>query len=236
MSEVKRVAVITGSYKGLGLETGIQLAEKGLQVVLTSRDRLKGEAVAEQLNRDGIPVDYHQLDVTNALSIKELAGYIRDKYTRWDVLVNNAGIFPDADSGSIFNANLDVIRHTLNTNTLGAVNMAQVAVPFMKTNNYGRIVNVSSGMGQLEDMGGKYTSYRLSKTALNAVTRILSAELVGTNILVNSVCPGWVRTDMGGSSATRSVQEGADTIVWLATLADGVASGGFYRDRQIIPW
>ncbi|AFY71807.1 short-chain dehydrogenase/reductase SDR [Thalassoporum mexicanum PCC 7367] len=236
MSEAKRVAVITGSYKGLGLETGIQLVEKGLQVILTSRDRLKGEPVAAKLKEDGIPVDYHQLDVTNPLSISELTGYVRDTYGHWDVLVNNAGIFPDADSGTIFNADLDIIRHTLNTNTLGALNMAQVAVPFMKANNYGRIVNVSSGMGQLDDMGGQYASYRISKTALNAVTRILNAELVGTNILVNSVCPGWVRTDMGGSSAARSVQEGADTIVWLATLADGSPSGGFFRDRQSIPW
>jgi NAD(P)-dependent dehydrogenase (short-subunit alcohol dehydrogenase family) len=235
MSEAKRVAVVTGANRGLGLETGTQLAEKGLEVVLTSRDRLKGEAIATQLNRDGIPIDYHQLDVTNPISIKELAAYVRDKYGRWDVLVNNAGIFPDADSGSILSANLEIIRHTLNTNTLGALNMIQVAVPFMKTANYGRVVNVASGMGQLDDMGGQYASYRLSKTALNAVTRILSAELVGTNVLVNSVCPGWVRTDMGGSSATRSVQDGADTIVWLATLPDGSASGIRLQQCRINP-
>jgi NAD(P)-dependent dehydrogenase (short-subunit alcohol dehydrogenase family) len=124
----------------------------------------------------------------------------------------------------------------METNVYGVLRVTQALIPLMKKQNYGRIVNVSSGMGQLHDMGGGSTGYRISKTALNALTRIFASELQGTNILVNSVCPGWVKTDMGGENASRTPEEGVDTIVWLATLADGGATGGFFRDRKSIDW
>ncbi len=137
---------------------------------------------------------------------------------------------------SIFQADASLLRETFETNTLGPLFVAIALVPLMRRNDYGRIVNVSSGMGQLSDMDGGYPGYRISKTALNAVTVILARELEDTNIKVNAVCPGWVRTDMGGASATRSPEEGADTIVWLATLPDDGPSGGFFRDRRPIDW
>ncbi len=154
------------------------------------------------------------------------------------MLVNNAGIYIDyqADSNSILNAKVDTLRQTIETNVYGVLQITQALIPLMKEQNYGRIVNVSSGMGQLNDMQGGSPGYRVSKTALNALTRIFASELKGTNILVNSVCPGWVKTDMGGSEAPRTPEQGVDTIVWLATLPDGSATGGFFRDRQPIDW
>ncbi|HSS66369.1 MAG TPA: SDR family NAD(P)-dependent oxidoreductase, partial [Gammaproteobacteria bacterium] len=137
---------------------------------------------------------------------------------------------------SIFQAERELLRESFDVNTLGPLLVAKSLVPLMRRNDYGRIVNVSSGMGQLSDMDGGYPGYRISKTALNAVTVILARELEGTNIKANSVCPGWVRTDMGGDNAPRSPEQGADTIVWLATLPDDGPSGGFFRDRKRIAW
>ncbi len=181
---------------------------------------------------------YHPLDVTEAGSIERLKQFLTQEFGRCDVLVNNAGIFPDLQetSTSIFHAQADTLRHAMETNVFGALRLSQALVPLMKIHHYGRIVNVSSGMGQLSEMNGGYPAYRLSKTALNALTRILADELKGTNILVNSVCPGWVKTDMGGADASRTPKEGADTIVWLATLPEGSTTGGFFRDRQPIDW
>ena len=165
------------------------------------------------------------------------------EFGRLDVLVNNAGILldpprhpPDAEGASIFNTKLDTIRGSLEANTFGALRLAQKFVPLMVKNGYGRVVNLSSGMGQLSDMNGGWPGYRISKVALNAVTRIFADETKGTNILVNSVCPGWVRTDMGGQEAELSPAEGADTIVWAATLPEGGPTGGFFRERERIDW
>jgi NAD(P)-dependent dehydrogenase (short-subunit alcohol dehydrogenase family) len=232
-----RIAVVTGANRGLGLETCRQLAQQGYQVILTSRDAVKGEAAAASLQQQGLTVTFHPLEVTDPDSVAALANFLQQQFHRLDVLVNNAGILPDPmNHSSVFEANIDTVRQAMETNVYGALRLCQALVPLMKANGYGRIVNVSSGMGQLSEMNGGYPAYRFSKTALNALTRILADELQGTNILVNSVCPGWVRTDMGGPSAPRLVEQGADTIVWLATLPDGSASGGFYRDRQPIPW
>lgn len=128
------------------------------------------------------------------------------------------------------------INRAMTTNVYGPLLMSQALVPLMKKNNYGRVVNISSGLGQLSDMGGGYPAYRISKTAINALTRMFAGELKDDNILVNSMCPGWVKTDMGGPDAPRDVQEGADTAVWLATLPDNGPRGKFFRDRQEIPW
>jgi NAD(P)-dependent dehydrogenase (short-subunit alcohol dehydrogenase family) len=239
MNANQKIAIVTGANRGLGFETCRQLARQGLQLVFTSRDVAKGKTATEKLKSEGIEVTYHPLDVTREESIEQLQQFIRQQFGRLDVLVNNAGIFPDPidfEAGSIFQAKVDTLKTAMETNVYGPLQLCQAFIPLMKEHDYGRVVNVSSGMGQLSDMGVGYAGYRLSKTALNAVTRILAAELKDTNILVNSVCPGWVRTDMGGPEAPRTPEEGVETIVWLATLPDNGPTGGFFRDKQPIAW
>jgi NAD(P)-dependent dehydrogenase (short-subunit alcohol dehydrogenase family) len=235
MSNAK-IAVVTGGNRGIGFETCRQLAKQGLQVILTSREPERGQRAVETLGSEGLNVIYHPLTVTDADSVAQLTAFLQDQFGRVDALVNNAGVYLDPDGSSVFEAEIDTLRQTMETNLYAPLRLAQAIAPMMRQQNYGRIVNVSSGMGQLTQMGSGAPAYRLSKTALNALTRILAAELEGTNILVNSVCPGWVRTDMGGESAPRSPEQGADTIVWLATLPDDSPTGGFFRDRAPIPW
>lgn len=234
----QRIALITGANRGIGLEICRQLAQKKeITVILTSRDEKKGREQARRLG-----TDYRALDVTDSKSISQCVDSIVKEYGRIDILINNAGIFPDTQnnsasgSSSVFDASLDTLRRGMETNVYGPLLLCQKIVPLMKKNKYGRIVNMSSGMGQLSDMNGGYPAYRISKTSLNALTRILNDELKGANILVNSMCPGWVKTDMGGPNAVRELPEGADTAVYLATLPDGGPSGGFFRDRKEIPW
>ncbi len=232
------VAVVTGAYRGLGLETCRQLAAKRHTVILTARREREGRAAAERLRAEGLDVAFHLLDVTDEQSVAQLAAFVRDTFGRLDVLVNNAGIFPDPTPGSgregVFDARLETVRRGLETNTLAPLRLCQALIPLMR--GRGRVVNVSSGMGQLSEMNGGCPGYRLSKTALNALTRILADELGGTGIKVNSVCPGWVRTDMGGPEATLSVEEGAAGILWAATLPDDGPTGGFFRNGEPIPW
>jgi NAD(P)-dependent dehydrogenase (short-subunit alcohol dehydrogenase family) len=233
----KKVAVVTGGNRGLGFEASRQLAKLQYQVVLTSRDEAKGKAAADKLQSEGLDVTFHPLDVTSDQSSRKLAEFISQQFGKLDVLVNNAAIYIDeVGNNSVFDAKIDTVQQTMETNVYGVLRVTQALIPLMKKQNYGRIVNVSSGMGQLHDMGGGYTGYRLSKTALNALTRIFASELQGTNILVNSVCPGWVKTDMGGANAPRTPEQGVNTIVWLATLADDGATGGFFRDKKAIDW
>ncbi|HEY9763978.1 MAG TPA: SDR family oxidoreductase [Trichocoleus sp.] len=236
MAAEQRVALVTGANRGLGLETARQLAQQDIRVILGSRDPDKGEAAAAQLRQQGGDAVARQLDVADESSVKTLAQSLESEFGRIDILVNNAGIMPDRSGGSVFSPGLDSIRAAMETNVYGPILLAQAFIPLMKRQNYGRIVNVSSGLGQLSEMGGGYTAYRLSKTALNAATRILASELEGSNIKVNAVCPGWVQTDMGGPNAPRTPEQGADTIAWLATLPDDAPSGLFWRDRTPIPW
>jgi NAD(P)-dependent dehydrogenase (short-subunit alcohol dehydrogenase family) len=230
------IAVITGGNRGLGLETCRELASRGLHVILTSRDPDKGREAVDRLVGEGLSVEFHPLDVADPASIDALAHYLRREIGRVDVLVNNAGVFldPPGGDGSVLRADVDLITRSIEINTLGPLRLAQSLVPLMRPGS--RIVNVSSGMGQLDEMNGGSPGYRISKTALNALTRILAGELREREIKVNSVCPGWVRTDMGGANAERSVQEGSETIVWAATLGPDGPSGGFFRDRRPIPW
>ncbi len=238
----KPVAVVTGANRGLGLETARQLAQRGLRVIVTSRNISKGETAVENLLREGLDILFQPLDVASEASVADLGSFIHSRCGRVDVLVNNAGVFLDihgseeTGNASVFNASLETLTATLKTNLFGPLLLAQELVPLMKQQHYGRIVNISSGMGQLSEMEGRSPAYRISKTALNALTRILAAETQGFNILVNSVCPGWVRTDMGGPQAERSIEQGAAGIVWAATLPDDGPNGGFFRDGQPIPW
>lgn len=236
MAQEQRIALITGGNRGLGFATAQQLAAAGMKVLIGSRDAEKGEAAAQKFQHQGLDVQSYQLSVTDRGGVKVLAQLIESKFGRLDVLINNAGIYPDSDGSTLLSTNLGAIREALETNTYGPITLCQAFVPLMQANGYGRIVNVSSGMGQLDDMQGGSPAYRLSKTALNAVTKMLAAELNGTNIKVNCVCPGWVRTDMGGSEAPRSPEAGADTIAWLAQLPDDAPSGLFWRDRSPIAW
>lgn len=235
MSTTKRVAVVTGANRGIGFETCRQLAKKEIQVILTSRDEVKGKAAAEKLQAEGLDVSYYPLDVTNSDSVQRLAQFIKSEEGQLDILVNNAGVLIDS-SDSLLNTEIDTLRETMDTNLTGPLLLCQALIPLMQEHNYGRVVNVSSGAGQLSDMTSGYPSYRISKTALNALTRLIANELKGTNILVNSVCPGWVKTDMGGANASKTPEQGADTVVWLATLPANGPTSGFFRDRQPIPW
>lgn len=227
-----RIALVSGGNRGIGLEICRQLAERGHTVVMGSRDEEKGHAATQGLEGEVIP---HQLDVADVESVDRMAAFLEEEFGRLDVLVNNAGIANDDGQRGV-DADLGRVREALEANVLGAWRLCQVAIPLMQRGGYGRIVNVSTGMAALEDMGGGSPGYRVSKTALNALTRILSSELRGSGILVNSVCPGWVQTDMGGSSASRPVEEGADGLVWAATLPNNGPTGGFFRDQRPIAW
>jgi NAD(P)-dependent dehydrogenase (short-subunit alcohol dehydrogenase family) len=236
------VALVTGSNRGIGFEIAKQLAMKNIQVVLTSRNSANGEVALKRLTRDdgGIKkVVSMQLDVSNQVSVDRLLNEVEKTFGRLDILVNNAAILIDRDDVVASNADLETVKTTLETNLIGAWRMCKAFIPLMRKNNYGRIVNVSSGAGEFEYMatsGGYWPAYSVSKASLNALTVMLASELKGTNILVNAVCPGWVRTDMGGSNATRSVEEGAATPVWLATLPDGGPSGQNFYDKKQISW
>jgi NAD(P)-dependent dehydrogenase (short-subunit alcohol dehydrogenase family) len=232
MTENARVALVSGGNRGVGLEICRQLADRDIAVILGSRDEVSGRKAAENLAGNVVA---RQLDVTDEKSVDRLASFVEEEFGRLDILVNNAGVANDEGQRGI-DADLDRVREALEANLFGAWRLCEVAVTLMQRGGYGRIVNVSSGMGALEDMGGGSPGYRISKTALNALTRILASELRGSGILVNSVCPGWVQTDMGGSRAPRPVEEGADTPVWAATLPKGGPTGGFFRDRRPISW
>ena len=232
------VAVVTGGNRGIGSEIARQLAKRGMQVVLTSRDPAKGEATCAKINAEcgigGGGAATFKLDVTDAAGIKALAAHVSAQFGRLDVLVNNAGVQIDPKGSRALTSDLQTYRDTFEINVLAPLALTQALLPLMKKN--GRIVNVSSGLGQLSDMTSGTPAYRMSKTALNALTRMLAAEVRGTNILVNSMSPGWVKSDMGGPFAPRTLEQGADTAVWLATLPEGGPSGGFYYDRAPIAW
>ncbi len=241
MSETGRVAVVTGANRGIGLWTCRELVKLGLKVVLTSRDDSKGQQAAAQLGDEGIELDHHQLDVCDEESLEAFSAELRERYGRLDVLINNAGaVFEPAGSKgratSIFDIEIDSFNKSFETNTLGALRCCRHLLPLMRDNGYGRVVNVSTGLASLTEMASGWPAYRVSKAALNAVTLILAAELEGTNIKVNSVCPGWVQTDLGGPDASRPIEDSVDTILWLATLRDEGPSGGFFRDCKLVPW
>lgn len=231
------MALVTGANRGIGLEIARQLATLGNLVVLGSRDISLAETAAKSIQSKTCLVIPAQLDVTDHNSVDKVFRMIRSNYGRLDILVNNAGILID-ETDLPSKIDPDVVLKTFETNVLGPLRMCEAAIPLMKQNHYGRIVNVSSGAGQLESLTESLYSpaYSLSKANLNALTIMLAREMRGTNVLVNSMSPGWVRTDMGGPNAPRSVKQGADTAVWLATLPDGGPTGGFFQDRKKIDW
>jgi NAD(P)-dependent dehydrogenase (short-subunit alcohol dehydrogenase family) len=234
MSNSAPVIVVTGGNRGIGYEICRQLVERGAQVVLTARKPEAGEQAVKKLAAQNSSARFHPLNVTEPESIAALREFLERTFGHLDVLINNAGIITD-EGASGLEVKLATVRATLETNTLGPVYLAQTLAPLLKRSRGGRIVNMSSGMGALSDMEGGSAAYRISKAALNAVTGILAAELRGA-VAVNSMCPGWVKTDMGGANAERDVSQGADTAVWLALDAPQDLTGKFLRDRKVIPW
>jgi NAD(P)-dependent dehydrogenase (short-subunit alcohol dehydrogenase family) len=229
------VAVVTGANRGLGLETCRQLAERGYRVVLTSRDVSQGEGAARSLAERGGDVVHHPLDVADPASIRELCEWVEAEQGGADVLVNNAAVLVDEEHSAL-DVGIDALRVTFAVNTFGPALLCGALVPGMMRRGYGRVVNVSSGAGQLSTMTDYAPAYSMSKAALNALTRLIADAARGTDVLINAADPGWVRTGMGGSRAPRSVADGADTVVWLATLPSGGPTGGFFHDRKPIPW
>jgi NAD(P)-dependent dehydrogenase (short-subunit alcohol dehydrogenase family) len=233
----KQVAVVTGANRGIGLEVSRQLADDGLCVVMTGRNESEGMTARDSLDTDGRDVRFHQLDVTNDADVTSLAAYLEQAFGRLDVLVNNAGILFDDDrlEASVLNVSLERIRLTMEVNFYGALRVCQGMAALLCKSGAGRVVNVSSGLGQLDNMVDGYPAYGVSKTSLNALTRLYADALRKDDVLVNAMCPGLVATDMGGPKG-RPVREGADTASWLATLPNDGPTGGLFRDRQPIPW
>jgi NAD(P)-dependent dehydrogenase (short-subunit alcohol dehydrogenase family) len=232
---VEKIVLITGANRGIGLETARQLARRGWHVVVGARDPGSGERTAADLRAAGGKATSLPLDVADSGSIRAAADAFARQFDRLDVLINNAGIYPD-QGVTILTVPRDTMAKTFATNTFGALEVAQAFLPPLRKSAAARVVNVSSGYGQLDGMSPDVPSYCLSKLALNGVTILLAQALAGDRIAVNSMCPGWVRTDMGGPNAARSVEEGADTAVWLADEAPQHLTGRFFRDRKEIPW
>jgi NAD(P)-dependent dehydrogenase (short-subunit alcohol dehydrogenase family) len=230
----QRVALVTGANRGLGLETSRQLLERGLRVVMTGRDERAVQRARQSLGADDATLAV-RMDVADPASIQTAERTITRKFGAVDVLVNNAAVLL-FENGDVLAIPADGFRKTFDTNVFGAIETCRVFVPAMAEKGYGRVVNVSSGAGQLSTMTTYAPAYSMSKAALNAFTRILAATYRDSGVLANAVDPGWVRTDMGGPSAPRSVEQGAETIVWLATLPDRGPTGGFFHDRRQAAW
>lgn len=230
----KKIALVTGSNRGIGKEIVKQLADMGHDVYLTARDEMKTIMIFEELKNKYPNILFQQLDVTNARSVEKCRKSVEKECGRLDILINNAGIMDK--EGSALETDMKTIEEVIKTNTIGAMRMCQAFVPLMKKHNYGRIVNMSSKLGRLSTMETGNPGYRVSKAGLNAITRIIAEEVKDNNILVNAMCPGWTKTEMGGNKAPRSVKKAAETAIWLATMRDGGGSGNFYHDKKKIAW
>ena len=229
-----KIALVTGANKGIGREVARQLAAKGFHVFLGARDSDAGRKAANEIAKKSGKMTFLKIDVADNSSVTASAREFSKIAGHLDVLVNNAGIIADGDN-AILEISDELLRKTLETNALGALRVTRAFVPLLSKSKAPRVINVSSGGGQLTGgADGWSPAYCISKTALNGVTSQLAAAL--SKFAINSVCPGWVRTDMGGRGATRSVEEGADTIVWLASDAPQNLTGKFLRDRKEIPW
>jgi NAD(P)-dependent dehydrogenase (short-subunit alcohol dehydrogenase family) len=232
----KRIAIVTGANRGIGLEIARQLMKNDVFVVVGCRGEDKCGAALALLSLGGPNVAAQPLDVNDTHSVRAFVSHVSKKHGKPSILVNNAGVFPESRGARVTETSTSYWRATFETNLFGAMRMCREVVPIMEAVRYGRIVNVSSGLGQMSQMGAGTPAYRVSKAALNALTITLAAEVKSHGILVNSMSPGWVRTDMGGENAPRSVEEGADTAVWLCLLPSSGPTGQFFRDRQPIPW
>jgi NAD(P)-dependent dehydrogenase (short-subunit alcohol dehydrogenase family) len=240
MSEMSsRLALVTGGNRGIGFDIARQLAARGVCVVIGARDIDKGRSAAKMLTGAGGAVAAVGLDVTDAESIRRACSDVERQHGAIDILVNNAAILIDGPGGfssSLFDMTDETAQRTWETNLLGPARLIQTIVPGMTARGYGRVVNLSSRAGQLAQMRAGFPAYRMSKAALNALTRITAAEVGAGNVKVNAMCPGWCRTEMGGREAERAPSEGAKTAVWLATLPESGPNGGFFHDQKEIAW
>ena len=231
----KKIVLVTGANRGIGYEISKQFAWIGYKVIMTGRNELQLKESAKQLVDEGCDVEFKAMDVRKHLPIRYLGQYIDREYGRLDVIINNAGVMLDPEMVGL-NTSPKEIKETMETNTFGPLRVCKELVPIMVKNNQGIIINVSSAYGAISGNGVDSPAYRISKSSLNMLTRILSDELVNTNIKVNAVCPGWVRTDMGGQNAPTLPEDAAASIVWMATSQELVLSGKFYQNRKVIAW
>jgi NAD(P)-dependent dehydrogenase (short-subunit alcohol dehydrogenase family) len=227
-TEPKKIAIVTGANRGLGLAASQNLSKKGFEVWMLGRKK----AVIEKIAASVPDAKAFECDLSDSESIARFSKLALKEEKPIDVLINNAGVFVDSKDQE----KPEAILLTFTTNTMGPFLLSKALLPLLKKSKNACIVNVSSGMGGLTEMNGGYAAYRMSKTALNAVTRILHDECEGSSVKVNSVCPGWVKTDMGGAGASRSIEKGVSGILWAATLPKSGPSGGFYRDGERIDW
>lgn len=242
-----KIAIITGANRGLGFETARQLRALGAHVVLTGRDldrleRAQAELAGASPDREAAPgqpdhreILIHALDVSDDAGVEAFFNWLDNRFGRLDILINNAGVLAGGYTTDLQSSSAELIAETIDVNALGAWRLMRHAIPMMNAQGFGRVVNVSSGMGALTDMGSGAVPYRVSKTVLNALTKLAAFE-TAENVLVNAVCPGWVRTQMGGPNATRDIEAGGHSIVWGATLGPEGPNGGFFRDGQPIAW
>jgi NAD(P)-dependent dehydrogenase (short-subunit alcohol dehydrogenase family) len=229
-----RIALITGANRGIGLETGKQLLEKGWTVIFTARNMAEGRPLVNEMRETHKTAWFVQLNVDEQESIDYMAEYVMKEHGKLDVLINNAGVFLD-ENRSTLNVDIEDLRRTMETNVYGPLLVTRALLPVLKRSDDPRVINVSSEMGQLSGMGGGSPAYRVSKAALNALTVVQSNDFAAEGVKVNTIHPGWVRTDMGGPNAPKSLEEGADTAVWLATEPE-IPSGKFFYQRKEMAW
>ena len=249
MEANRKIAVITGSHKGLGLAIARKLALiENILVIITSRKESDGQVAQQKLKTEGIDVDFHQLDVSDTSSVNRFIEWVTSAHGGVDILINNAGVNPSQvpEEDSILTAKPETIMNTFSTNAIGALRMCQAVIPLMQQKGYGRIVNVSTEMASLQQIPQDFypssPSYRISKVGLNAVATLLAKEVKNTNILINNYSPGWMKTDIGGKDAPFTAEEGAETAVYLATLPEGGSQAGFFAEMRkfggpvVLPW
>jgi NAD(P)-dependent dehydrogenase (short-subunit alcohol dehydrogenase family) len=235
-----KTALVTGANRGLGFETARELARAGFKVYFSARSEEKAKFAIDEFAKENLSTEFVKIDVTKTNDIRAFHARLKESGENLDVLINNAGVFLESlheagDESSILRVDPVIILKTIETNTVGPIKLIQSLAPLMLEAGGGRIINISSGMGAFSEMEGLFPGYRVSKTALNSVTKICHEEFKDSNIIVNSVCPGWCRTDMGGDNAVRSALEGVETTVWLATT-DNPPRGKLLRDKEVIEW
>lgn len=230
-----KIAVVTGANRGIGLEICRQLASQGIHVILTARTPEKGIYAVKKLAQEGCLTEFYPLDVTNSEQIQTLINYIDTTFGRLDILINNAGIYLDQHQPAL-TISAETILKAVETDVCGTFSISKAAILLMQKNNYGRIVNLSSTSSQIINMNDLGLAYKICKTSINVITAVLANTVKDQNILINSAAPGWIKTDMGGEQALLSIEEGADTPVWLATLPDNSISGQLFLKRKSLPW
>jgi NAD(P)-dependent dehydrogenase (short-subunit alcohol dehydrogenase family) len=235
MTHDKQVALVTGGNRGIGYELVKQLSLSGFNVILTSRDHEMGNKAVQKLKELNLDVSCIEMDVSNHESITQAAITLNEQYGRLDVLINNAGVYLD-ENENLLTMDPSILQKTMETNFFGVYHVIRSFIPLMEKQGYGRIINISSEYGAMSEMSSPGVgAYKLSKFALNGLTRLVAAETKG-DIKINAVDPGWVSTDMGGPSAPRTPREAAESILWLATIGSEGPNGGFFRDGKQIPW